>query len=152
MPSKLTTFLQAWLINTVAVLAATHIVHGISYDRETPSSLVIATLVLGILNGFVRPILMFLSLPLLILSLGLFTIVINALLLYFVGNVVNGFHVESFWVACKAALLISIITVLLNSLTGTGRARVRISRVPPRRDDRQPPSDRGDGGPPIIDV
>src|SRR5882724_8621139 len=94
MPTKLKEFLQRWLITTVAVLVATHVVKGIHYDDW--QGLLVATLVLGLLNAFLRPLLMFLSLPLVIVTLGLFTLVINAILLYLVGQIIQGFHVDSF--------------------------------------------------------
>jgi putative membrane protein len=136
------TFLQSWAINTLAVLVACYLVPGIHYQK--PLDLVVASLLLGILNAFVRPILMILALPLLILTLGLFTLVINALLLLFVGNIMSNFKVDSFWSALFGAIIIGIISVTLNTLTGSGTARVKIQR-------RQPPSDRGGNGP-VIDV
>jgi putative membrane protein len=145
-------FLQRWLITTVAVLVAAHIIPGINYDHAT--DLFVASLLLGVLNAIARPILMLLSLPLVILSLGLFLLVINAGLLYFVGWLVKGFHVGGFWSAFFGALVISITGVILNTLTGTGNARVKVSgnvnrgsgpqNRPPRNDDK--------GGGPIIDV
>ena len=82
---KLLRFVQSWIINTVAVLVAAIILHKhITYDDKL-ENLLIASLLLGILNAFVRPILMLIALPLLIFTLGLFTLVINAVLLYFVG-------------------------------------------------------------------
>ena len=92
----LKSFLQRWLINTLAVL--------------------VATLVLGILNSFLRPLLMLISLPLLIFTLGLFTLVINALLLYFVGNLVTGFHVVNFKAAFWGALVISVVSFAVNTI------------------------------------
>ncbi|HEY5041985.1 MAG TPA: phage holin family protein, partial [Verrucomicrobiae bacterium] len=78
---KLLRFLQSWIINTVAVLVAAFILHKhITYDNKLLNLLVVS-LLLGILNAFVRPILMLIALPLLIFTLGLFTLVINALLL-----------------------------------------------------------------------
>ena len=145
MSTKLKEFLQRWLITTVAVLVAAHIIPGISYDRWT--ALFVATLALGLLNAFFRPLLMLLSLPLLILTLGLFTLVINALLLLLVGSLVKGFHVASFWDAFWGGLIISLVSLLLNSLTGTGDARMQVRRV------RRPPDDRNDkGNGPVIDV
>ena len=92
-------FLQRWLINTLAVLVATYIVPGISYAR--PIDLVVAALILGILNAILRPLLLLLSLPLLIFTLGLFTLVINALLLLLASKLVGEphFHVDGFWSA-----------------------------------------------------
>ncbi|MDB6017297.1 MAG: rane protein of unknown function [Pedosphaera sp.] len=146
MSAKLKEFLQRWLINTAAVLVAAYIVPGIHYDTRT--ALVAATLVLGILNAVLRPLLLLISLPVLVLTLGLFFFVINALLLYFVGQVVKGFHVDTFWSAFWGGLIISFISLVLNSLTGSGNARVRVQRgvAPP------PPNRHDDGGGPIIDV
>ena len=103
---------------------------------------------LGILNAILRPILRLFALPLLLLTLGLFFFVFNALLLYFVGNVVKGFHVETFWSAFWGGLVISFVSLVLNSLTGTGDARFAVRRgvAPP------PKSSKDDGGGPIIDV
>lgn len=128
MPEKLKQFLQRWIISTVAVLVATYVVPGISYG--TALDLLIATLVLGLLNSFLRPVLMLLSLPLLILSLGLFTIVINALLLLLVSALVGRQHfgVTGFGAAFWGALVISIVSLILNSLTRSGDARISVQR------------------------
>src|SRR6266700_8069586 len=105
-------FIQSWLINTLAVLVAVYIVKGIHYEK--PLDLVVASLLLGILNSVLRPFLMFLALPLLIFTLGLFTLIINALLLYFVGNVLRPhFYIDNFSAAFWGALIISIISLIL---------------------------------------
>ena len=146
MPKPLKEFLQRWLIGTVACLVATYIVPGINYQHWP--DLLVATFILGILNTFVRPLLMLLSLPFLIFTLGLFTLVINALLLYFVGALLRPrFTVDSFSAAFWGALVITLITLVLNSLTGTGTARIKVERGKP-----PPPRDRDDGGGPVIDV
>ncbi len=145
MPVRLKEFLQRWAICTVAVLVAAHVVSGIRYDQWT--DLLVATLLLGLLNSFVRPWLLALSLPLLVFTLGLFTLVINAGLLLLVGTLVKGFHVEGFGPAFWAGLIISVITILLNTLTGAGQARFVFRRGPP---PRRPPGDDNSG--PIIDV
>ena len=144
MPKPLKEFLQRWLITTVAVLVAAHIVHGIHYDN--PEGLIVATLVLGLLNAFLRPILMLLSLPLVLVTLGLFVIVINAALLYFVGQM-KSFHVDSFSAAFWGAVIISIVSIVLNSITGTGNARVTVTRG-----RRNPPRKSDPGSGPVIDV
>lgn len=145
MPPKLKKFLQTWAINTLAVLVAVSILPGISYDK--PLDLFIASLLLGVMNAFVRPILLLMALPLLIFSLGLFIFVINALLLYFVGTILPGFHVESFWWAFGGALIISIVSLVLNVLTGNTRSHVKVQR------GQQPPRSDGPGGSgPVIDV
>jgi putative membrane protein len=135
-------FLQSWVINTFAVLIAAMILHGhIRYGNS--GDLIIASLLLGILNAFVRPILMLLALPLLIFTLGLFTLVINALVLYFVGVLMGPyFQVDSFRFAFLGAIIISVVSIALNVLTGNARVTVR------RRPPKPPPG--GDG--PVIDV
>jgi putative membrane protein len=145
MRAELKDFLQRWIIGTVAVLVATTILPGIHYDAWT--DLVAATLLLGILNSVLRPLLLLLSLPLLILTLGLFTLIINAGMLYLVHLIVPGFHVNGFGSALLGALIISVISVLLNTLTGTGRARFIIRRG---RGRPTGPHDPGNG--PVIDV
>jgi putative membrane protein len=148
MPERLKEFLQRWVISTVAAALAANIVDGIEY--RTFVDLVLATLLLGILNVFVRPILMLFSLPLLIVTLGLFTFVINALLLYLVGYLLAGFEVRSFAAAFWGGLVITIVSLILNSLTGTGGARFKVET---RKAGPRPPRDGDDdAGGPVIDV
>lgn len=151
MPEKLKQFIQRWIISTVAVLVATVILDGIDYG--TWVDLLVATLVLGLLNSFVRPFLMILSLPLLIFTLGLFTIVINGLLLLLVSGLLGSqhFRVDGFWTALLGALIISIVSLALNSLTGSGSSRVRFGRSQPRQEPPRPNKPDDDGGP-VIDV
>jgi putative membrane protein len=142
---KLLRFLQSWIINTVAVLLAVIILRNhISYGDKL-ENLLIASFLLGILNAFVRPILMLIALPLLIFTLGLFTLVINALLLCFLSVLLPFFHVDTFGYAFLGALIISIISVILNLLTG---ARVAVQRGRPPG----PPKTPGGGNGPVIDV
>ena len=144
MSSGLKEFLLRWVVTTIAVVAACYIVPGIGYDSRT--SLVVAALVLGILNAILRPLLLLLALPLLVLTLGLFFFFINGFMLYLVGNLVKGFHVNTFGAAFWGALVISVVSTVLNSVTGSGGARLRVQR------GRQPPNRRDDGGGPVIDV
>ena len=148
-------FLLNWLVNTLAVALTALILHN-HIQYQSWHYLLGASLLLGILNAFVRPILMLLALPLLIFTLGLFYLVINGLLLYFVGLVLTPyFTVSSFGYAFVGAALISLISGFLNILTGNGRGRlsgrvsVRSQRPPP-----PPPRDRNDGpgNGPVIDV
>jgi len=136
-------FLEGWVINTLAVLVVTQLVRGIHYDST--SGLIVATLVLGILNAFLRPLLLLLSLPLLIFTLGFFMLVINAMLLYWVGSIVRDFHVDTFGAAFWGALGIGFISLVLQSITGLGNTCVVVHRHQfTRRDD--------DAGGPTIDV
>lgn len=142
---KLLRFLQSWLINTLAVALAVLILNG-HIHCETNGVLVLAALLLGILNAFVRPILMLIALPLLIFTLGLFTLVINALMLYFVGFLLKPkFYVDSFGYAFLGALIIGIVSIALNVLTGGARVSVQRRRSPTKR-----PGDDDDK--PVIDV
>ena len=148
MAPKLKRFIQSWIINTLAVLVAVYIVPGIHLTDNSILTPFIVSLVLGILNAFIRPIIILLAMPLVILTLGLFMLVINALLLYLVGIVLQShFQVDGFGSAFLGALVISIVAVVLNSMTGTGGSRVEV-----RRGKRRPKSDRDDGNGPVIDV
>src|SRR5580765_3879215 len=99
MSPKLKRFIQSWTINTLAVATAATIIPGIHYEGRV-LNLLIASLLLGILNAFIRPILLLMALPLLIFTLGLFILVINAVLLYFVGFLMRPhFYVDNFWSA-----------------------------------------------------
>ena len=140
-------FLKSWAINTLAVLVAVYIVPGIRFTDNSLWTPFVTSLVLGILNAVIRPVLMVLALPLLIFTLGLFTLVINAFLLYFVSFLLGRhFQVDSFGAAFFGALIISLVSMVLNLLTGGSRARVRFHHR------RRPPGSDHNGGGPIIDV
>lgn len=141
-------FLQGWVINTAAVLVASLLLPGISYDHDW-RVLLLASLLLGVLNAFVRPILMLVALPVLIVTLGLFMLVINALLLMLVSGIVHGFEVRSFGWALLGAIIIGFVSLVLNTVTGANRSRIQV-----RRFGRRPPPSNGndDGGGPVIDV
>ena len=139
-------FIKSWAINTLAVLVAVHTVPGIHFKDDSFWTPFVTSLVLGVLNAFIRPVLMLLALPLLIFTLGLFTFVINAVLLYFVSFLLgNYFAVDSFGAAFLGALVISVVSLLLNLLTGSSRTQVRFQHR------RRPPDSEGGSGP-VIDV
>jgi putative membrane protein len=140
-------FLQGWTINTLAVLVAACIVPGISYSNDW-KVLLLASLLLGVLNAVVRPLVMLLTLPLLIVTLGLFMFVINAAFLMLVGQIVHGFDVKNFWSALLGAVIISLVGLVLNTLTGTGKSRIHVQGSRPNQ--RRGRGD--DGGGPVIDV
>jgi putative membrane protein len=106
-------FVFRWAITTIAVMVASSIIHGIRYD--TVAALIGAALLLGILNAFVRPILLLLSVPLILLTLGFFILILNALMLLFVPSIVIGFHVDSFWSAFWGAIVVSIVSWILSA-------------------------------------
>lgn len=108
------TLLLVWLLNAVALLAVAYILPGISVASF--GAALVAALVLGLINTLVKPILVLLTLPITILTLGLFLLVINALVFWFVGSILEGFKVNGFWWALIGALLYSIISGLLSML------------------------------------
>lgn len=101
-----------WFIQTIAILVAAYVLKGIDVTGFLPA--LAAAAILGILNAFVRPLLLLLTLPLNILSLGLFTFVINAFLLKIASLVIEGFTVEGFWAALLGSLFISFVSAFLN--------------------------------------
>ena len=115
-------FVFRWAITTVAVMVAASIVGGIRYDSFV--SLIGAALLLGILNAFLRPVLLLLAAPLIILTLGVFIFVVNALMLLLVNQFVHGFHVDSFGSAFLGAILISIVSWLLSAFFRGSDGRV----------------------------
>jgi len=125
--------LLRWLILTAAILAAAYLLNGIIV-RDFFSA-ILAAAILGILNAFVRPILILLTLPLNILSLGLFTFVINALLLKMATGVIPGFEVHGFWTALIGSLIITVVSWLLNAVIG-GRGHVEMIDLKHRGGDR----------------
>jgi putative membrane protein len=102
-----------WLTTTAAIVATSYLLDGIRVSGFLPA--VFAAAVLGILNAFFRPIALLLTLPINILSLGLFTFIINALMLKMASGIIPGFDVYGFWTAISGSLLISVISWLLNS-------------------------------------
>ena len=111
-----------WLILTFSIIATSYLIDGIQVSGFL--SAFFAAAILGILNAFFRPILLILTLPVNILSLGLFTFVINAIVLMMVSGVISGFEVHGFWSAVFGSLLISLVSWLLTSFIG-GRGTVQ---------------------------
>jgi len=106
--------LLLWVINAVALLALPYVFSGIHVASFTNA--MVAALVLGLINALIRPILILLTLPATILTLGLFIFVINGLLFWFVGSFVPGFHVAGFWAGVFGAIVYSIISWVLSAL------------------------------------
>jgi putative membrane protein len=117
-------FVFRWLITSIAVTVAAKIVPGIRYDG--PGWLFLAALLLGFLNAFVRPVLLILSAPLILLTLGFFILVINGLLLLWVPTFVPGFHVDGFGSAFWGAIVVGIISWLLSAFFRGTDGRVHV--------------------------
>ncbi len=112
-------FVIRLLINAAALFVATQIVSGVHYQGEWTYLLLVA-LVFGVVNALARPLLILLSCPMLILTLGLFLLVVNAFILWLTsalsGTLHLGFHVDGFWPAFVGGLVVSIVSFVLSVL------------------------------------
>jgi len=101
-----------WLLNTIVLLLVARLTPGVSFTSLW--SALIASLVLGLLNALIRPLIILLTLPINILTLGLFTLVINALMFWLASSIVRGFEIVNFSAAFVAALIYTVIVMLIN--------------------------------------
>jgi putative membrane protein len=108
------TLLIAWLINTAALMAVPYLMNSIRVDDV--GTALVAALILGLVNTLIRPVFVLLTLPVTLLTMGLFIFVINGLLFWMVASLVSGFYVTGFWAAVGGALLYSIISWALSSM------------------------------------
>jgi len=122
-----------WLVLTGSIMAASYLMDGIHVNGF--SSAFFAAAILGILNAFFRPVLFILTLPINIMTLGLFTFVLNAILLMMVSGVIPGFEVYGFWSAVFGSLLISLVSWLLTSFISK-RGKVQYIDLKRRHDGR----------------
>jgi putative membrane protein len=102
-----------WMLNALALIAVANFVPGIHVDGFTAA--LVAAFLLGLVNTLIRPLLLLLTLPVTMLTLGLFIFAINGLLFWFVGSILRGFIVNSFWHGILGALLYSLFTWALSS-------------------------------------
>jgi putative membrane protein len=113
-----------WVINSLAILIVTYIVKGI--EVASPITAIVAAFVLGIINAFLRPFIILITLPVNILTLGVLTFFINGFLFYLVSKIVKGFIITGFWPAFFGALLFSTISFLVSVLiTREGKIEIR---------------------------
>ncbi|MDU0460707.1 MAG: phage holin family protein [Geobacteraceae bacterium] len=113
----MTRLVLKWVLNSFALYFVMKIIPGIQIDRF--QDLLVAALVIGLLNAFLRPVIILLTLPVTMLTLGLFTLVINGLMFYLAAHLVSGFHVTGFGAAFLASLLFSLFSFVLNMVFGT---------------------------------
>ena len=106
--------LISWILNAFALFVTAYFVRGFHVENYTAALL--AAVVIGFINAFIRPILLFLTAPLNLLTLGLFTFVINALVLWMASQVVPGLAVDNLWWAIVAAVFLTFISTLLSHL------------------------------------
>ena len=106
-------FLIRWFCTTIAVAVAVKLT---DMHAEGWGSLIAAALFLGIINAFIRPVLLLLSLPFILVTLGLFILVVNALMLWLAGSIVPGFHVDGFWNAFFGSIVVSLVSWVLSAV------------------------------------
>lgn len=120
-----------WLITTLAIFAAMYLVPGITFDGPGWQLGIIA-MIFSVINQLLKPILTLMTCPMIVLTLGLFTVVINAVLLlitaYFADFLGINFAIDTFTTAIFGALVVSFTTLLLNLLSGEGNVRVHVQR------------------------
>lgn len=114
---NLLAFVLYWAIIALSLWVASFVFKGLRF--ESRSALVVSALLLGFVNALVKPLLIALTLPLTLLTFGLFLLVINALMLLLVAAMVRGFRISGFWTALFASLFISILSTLIGSLLGS---------------------------------
>jgi putative membrane protein len=110
----LTQFIIRLLLSAAAVLITSKVLSGVKV--ESYGQAIIVAIVLGVINAVVKPILVFLTIPITILTLGLFLLVINALMIMLVDKVLKGFSVKSFWWAFFFSIILSLLNAILQSL------------------------------------
>ena len=110
--------LLVWLVNALALIAVAYLMPSITVSSFWTA--LVAALVLGLVNAIIRPVLILLTLPVSVLTLGLFILVLNGLLFWFVGSFVEGFTVGGFWAGFFGAILFSIVSWALSALVLKG--------------------------------
>ena len=107
----MTDFLIHWVIMSLSLWVASYLFSGIKFSNK--SSLLISALVLGFVNAVLRPILLILTFPLTLVTLGLFVLVVNALMIMLVAKLVNGFKLSGFWTAFFVSIFIALFTLVI---------------------------------------
>ncbi|MGI4779347.1 MAG: phage holin family protein [Janthinobacterium lividum] len=118
MLQTLTPFLIHWATIAVSLWVASFLFRGLRFDST--GSLLVSALLLGFANAVVKPLLIVLTLPLTLLTFGLFLLVINALMILLVSAIVRGFRVSGFWTALFASLFVSLLSIAIGSMLGVG--------------------------------
>lgn len=128
MLANLTPFLLHWAITAFALWVASHVFKGLRFGST--GALVVAALLLGLANAVVRPLLVLLTLPLTLITFGLFLLVINALVLMLVAKLVNGFHLDGFWTAFWASIFMALLSLVLGAFVLGGTPEFTIQTAP----------------------
>ena len=128
MLANLTPFLLHWALTAFALWVASHVFKGMRFSST--GALVVAALLLGLANAVVRPLLVLLTLPLTLITFGLFLLVINAVVLMLVAKLVEGFQLDGFWTALWASLFMSLLSVVLGAFVLGGTPDFTIQTSP----------------------
>lgn len=132
----MSSFFTRLLVNAAALWVATRLVPGVTYDGGWLPFLGVAV-VFGVVNAFIRPVLKILTFPIIILTLGIFALVVNGLMLMLTSSLSTalglGFHVSGFWAAFWGALVVSLVSTMLSMLVKDRKD----PSEPPRADDRR---------------
>lgn len=128
MLANLTPFLLHWALTAFALWVASHVFKGMRFSGT--GALVVAALLLGLANAIVRPLLVLLTLPLTLITFGLFLLVINAVVLMLVAKLVEGFSIDGFWTALWASLFMSVLSFVLGAFVLGGTPDFTIQTSP----------------------
>lgn len=121
-------FLLRVIVNALAIMLAASIVPGIRVDGLVAA--LVGGLLLGLVNAIVRPVLIILTLPITLVTLGLFLLVLNGFCFWLVASIVKGFYVGGFWSACLGALIVSIVSWVMTALISDSGKVAVITRRP----------------------
>ena len=124
MLSNIGPFLTQWAITALALWVASYIFKGVKFDST--GALIVAALLLGFAYAIVRPLLIVLTLPLTLVTFGLFLLVVNALVILLVSALVKGFRLSGFWTALFASLFVSVLSVLISAVVTGGNPAMEI--------------------------
>ena len=120
-------FAMRWVFNVAALFVAAWVLSGVSYGNDW-WTLLIAALVFTVVNAFIKPVLTFLSIPFIIVTLGIFYFLLNVLMLYITDWLVGDFEIRTFWWGALAALIVSITNAVLHAIFGDPGTRRREER------------------------
>lgn len=139
MNSSFNQLLVRWLVLALGVVLATRLVNGISYDSG--ATLLVVVLLLSFFNAILKPLLLLFTLPFIVLTMGLGVILINALLFLWVGKLVEGFYVASFWVAVKGAIVVSLTNLVVSAFVRSPKREGPKPPAPPAAPSSKRPKD-----------
>jgi putative membrane protein len=117
--SKVWQYIIRIIVSSFAVAITAWLLRGVHIGEPQYITALVVAVVLSLLNSFIKPMLIFLSIPITVFSLGFFLLVINAIIILLASNIVEGFVVDGFWWALAFSLILSIVTAILDAIGGT---------------------------------